>query len=294
MSLRISQNITAMNAHRWMNTADSSMSKSIERLSSGYRINSAADDAAGLVISEGLRTQVSGLTVAQQNTQDGINMIKTSEAALNEVETQLRNMRDLTLHAANNANNSGSLAADSAQMSQASDAIDRISTQTEFAGVKLLDATSNIGTGTFFQIGANAGQQASFDLMSTSVTYDGVTVTGDMSASGLGIDTLAASVLSGTSAGDFDAIVNSIDTALKQVNGLRVNLGAFQKNNLESNLNSISVASENLSASESAIRDTDMAAEMTNFTKNQILVQSASAMLTQANQSSQNILQMLR
>lgn len=292
MSLRISQNITAQNAHRWMGTADSSMSKSIERLSSGFRINSAADDAAGLVISENLRTQVSGLTVAAQNTQDGINKIKTTEAALNEVETQLRNMRDLTLHAANNYKDSAATAADSAQIDQAAKAIQRIADQTEFAGVKLLSGgTTNIG-GAEFQIGANATQSVKFDLSSTS--FNGQAVSADMTTATLGIGTVAGSVTAGTASANFDTIITTIDNALKKVNGLRVNLGAFQKNNLESNLNSISIAKENLAASESSIRDTDMAAEMTSFTKNQILMNAASSMLTQANQSSQSILQMLR
>ena len=420
MSLRINQNISAMSAHRYLTSNDASMSKQIEKLSSGLRINSAADDAAGLVISENLRTQVSGLTQASRNTQDGINMIKTAEAALNEIEVQLRNIRDLTVNAANTNGNTQMLVADQAQITQGLASINRIADQTEFAGTKLL-GSSNID-GKQFQVGANAQQVAQFSL--TGVTYDNIALTADMHASSLGLtsvknasatastafsgigaadvtrkesfsvvwtttagvtktanvvldnatgDTLAHAVtaintalndaanieaVATDSTGDstattknfltirqkavadqdakasvvvltdksstgsatgftaipvtsngrsssqsidvsaasanFDNILNQIDAAMKMVNGLRVNLGAFQKNNMESNLSSLSVAKENITASESAIRDTDMASEMVSFTKSQILMQASQAMLTQANQAPQGILQMLK
>ncbi|MHB9110845.1 MAG: flagellin N-terminal helical domain-containing protein, partial [Armatimonadota bacterium] len=134
MSLRINQNISALSAHRWLESNDTAMAKSIERLSSGFRINSAADDAAGLVISETLRTQISGMGVAQRNTQDAINMIKTAEKALDEIETQLRNVRDLALHASSANGNAALIAADQAQVDKALQSIDRIAGQTEFAG----------------------------------------------------------------------------------------------------------------------------------------------------------------
>jgi len=413
MSLRINQNISALTAHRYQAANDAAMSKSIEKLSSGLRINSAADDAAGLVISEQLRTQISGLTQATQNTTDGVNMVKTTESALNEIEVQLRNMRDLTLHASSANGNAQMLAADQAQFAQASASIDRISQQTQFAGRQLLDASTNI-SGAVFQIGANNGQTATF---SATGTFDGATVTANMSAGNLGVSAtggntgsaasvvakLAAATITGAdehltlsgdathtasvtlTAGDTAAnqvtkinaaiatthvqavlaqadgtispfgssntyiklisataidtpqngttlsaisdktagagttgigttalqqtgastaavdissstsgVLNTIDSALKKVNGLRVQLGAFQSNNLESNLNELAVVKENTTASESAIRDTDMAAEMVNFTKSQILTQAAQAMLTQANQAPQSILQMLR
>ncbi len=139
MSLQVSQNLAAMSAHRWLKTNDASMAKSIERLSSGFRINSASDDAAGLVISENLRTQISGITQASKNVQDGINMFKTAEKALDGVETLLRNIRDLTLDAANSNGNTSKIAADQAQVAQALTSIDRTANQTEFAGLKLFD-----------------------------------------------------------------------------------------------------------------------------------------------------------
>jgi flagellin len=413
MSVRINQNMAAANAHRYLAANDANMSKSIERLSSGLRINTAADDAAGLVISENLRTQVSGLGQALKNAQDGINMIKTTESALNELEIQLRSMRDLTLHAANANGNVQMLAADQAQLTQAISSIDRISQQTEFAGKALLGGATGTATidNALFQIGANGGQTAQFII--GGVSYDGVTLSANMSAVSLGVSAggsgttakvtastamaatmtanenltitgadgsavvaltagddratvlaainaetantgvvasltkadgsvgsaaeniyltltssaagadqtvsamsnLAAAGQSGVgttavtatgiggaaggidltdAAANYTTILNTIDDAMKMVNGLRVNLGAFQKNNLESNLNSLAVTKENLSASESAIRDTDMAEEMVTFTKSQILTQAAQAMLTQANQAPQNILQMLR
>ena len=422
MSLRINQNISALTAHRWLEANDSSMAKSIERLSSGFRINSAADDAAGLVISEKLRTQISGTGVAQRNTQDAINVIKTAEKQLDEVEIQLRNVRDLALHAANANGNASLISADQAQIDKALQSINRIADQTEFAGQKLLaDGTgTNSLEGKIFQIGAQAGQTATFSVAGTQ--FGSVTLTTDMHAASLGFTGTAgsyASAASGTAyaaisdgetedfhvifesadgttnninfqianntgsawtidqatdainaqlvaagydgkleatndgtnvsigvsdrmenlaeqstaskltvysqasgtgegtgygfAGvsdggttatsgitlstnpaDYSTILGSIDDAMSMVEGLRVALGAFQKNSLESNLTSLSVTSENLSASESAIRDTDMASEMVNFTRSQILMQAGQAMMTQANQAPQNILQMLR
>jgi flagellin len=406
--------MSAQMAQRHMTTNDAAMSRSIERLSSGLRINSAADDAAGLVISENLRTQASGLKQAIRNTQDGVNMIKTAEAALNEIEVQLRDIRNLTLHAANANGNTQMLAADQAQINQALTSVDRIAENTEFAGRKLLStgAGNNIN-GVVFQIGANALQTAAFSISGTTdmhgsalgvsnaavaATAAKVTASTATSATGVATDeiltitgalgtkavTLAAAtettpgaivtainaqsantgvkayltqadgtisafaadntyltfvsvdaagneeagssqtiVVSsnkaanngagvgtvsisdtGTSAGsydvtsasaaDFQSLISAVDTALASVNNLRVNLGAFQTNTLESNLNSITIAQENIQSSESTIRDTDMAAEMVNFTKSQILTQAAQAMMTQANQAPQNILQMLR
>jgi len=422
MSLRINQNISALTAHRWLQTNDVAMAKSIERLSSGFRINSAADDAAGLVISETLRTQISGLGVAQRNTQDAINMIKTTEKALDEVENQLRSIRDLALAAANANGNASLIAANQAQVDKGLQSIDRIAGQTEFAGQKLLsDATgTNSIESKVFQIGSQSGQTAIFTA--TGVVFGSVTLTTDMHASALGFTSTAgtyataasgnayapiaiagtedfhvvwqradettniidftitnggaapltideattainaelatagyddlleasndgtnisigvvdrmenlgeqstASVVTvysdpsnvgegsgfgfagasdaGTAAtsgitlstdpADYTTLFDSIDDAMATVEGLRVSLGAFQKNTLESNLASLGVTKENLSATESAIRDTDMAAEMVSFTRAQILMQAGQAMMSQANQAPQSILQMLR
>ena len=272
MALRINQNVAAMNAHRWLTVSDAALSKSIERLSSGYRVNSAADDPAGLVISENLRAQVSGLGQALANTQHAINMIKTAEGALGEVHTLLRSMRDLAIHAASTGvNGATEIAADQAQIDSAIETLNRISTQTQFGSLVLLDGSAS---GLVIQVGANAGQ-------TVTVTLPGV------DATTLGVDAVDVTV-------DAQAAITALDAAIDSVSTARVTLGAFQKNTLESNLISLAVAKENLSASESSIRDADMAGEMVTFTRNQILLQSSSAMLLQANQAPQVILQLLR
>jgi flagellin len=272
VALRINTNTSALNAHRWLSTSDTALASSIEKLSSGYRINVAADDPAGLVISESLRAQVSGLGVALRNTEQSINVIKTAEAAMQEVHNLLRSMRDLALHAANTgASGTTEIAADQAQIDSAIDSLDRIASQTQFGSIALLDGSA---TGLIFQVGANAAQTVTVDLP-------------DVSASALGVDSIDVT-------SDAQAAITAIDAAIDAVSTSRVDLGAFQKNTLESNLNSLAIAQENLAATESAIRDTDMAGEMVNFTRYQILLQAGSAMLTQANQSPQVILQMLR
>jgi len=472
MGLRINLNTAALNAHRWLGVNDAALSKSIERLSSGFRINISADDPAGLVISEGLRAQAQGLTQAMTNTSQAINMIKTAEGAMQEIHNLLRSMRDLAVHAANvGANEIPAIAADQAQIESAVESLDRISAQTQFGTKKLLDGTAGIqgqvtattgsaaatfvsGTadtkaGTYtitidqaatrtqlvgagavattytagvlklngisidvtanstaaqvaaainnkssqsgvtatqaagvltlrqthygsaynidttgstvaldntglnlsggtltqgvnvkahtneyatavegvgqlwtsqggydssglavlitagaatdtitmavtagtlvFQIGANAGQTVSAVLQSTAPTLLGV------GASGLspGGAQNVAEINVTTSTGANDAIL-LLDQAISQISTQRAALGALQRNALESAMSSLAVAKENVLASESSIRDTDMAAEIVSFTKYQILLQAGSAMLTQANQAPQTILQMLR
>ncbi|NIM06520.1 MAG: flagellin [Armatimonadetes bacterium] len=287
MALRINQNIGALTAHRWTALNDTNLSKSIERLSSGFRINAAADDPAGLVISENLRGQVSGLGQAISNTQQAINMLKTAESALQEVQNLLRSMRDLALHAANTgANDSVSIAADQAQINQAIDSIDRIAEQTQFGNMKLFD-TASLGNldGKVFQVGANANQTVTLDLT-------GATLVSDLHAANLGDGVSYVDTIDVTS--DAQGAIAVVDAAVVQISDLRVYLGSVQKNTLESNLASLSVARENVAASESSIRDVDMALEMITFTRNQILLQAGSAMLTQANQAPQVILAMLR
>jgi len=273
MALRINTNIGALTAHRWLSQTDSALSKSVERLSSGYRINVAADDPAGLVISEGLRAQVSGLGQAISNTQHAINMVKTAEGAMSEVHNLLRTMRDLAVHAANTGvNDVDSIAADQAQITEALASIDRIADNTQFGTKVLLDGTA---TGLVFQLGAYANQTASIDLpdMTTATLFSSGTP-----------DVVA----------DAQAAITSIDAAITAVSSNRAELGAFQKGSLESNLVSLSITKENVSASESTIRDADMALEMVTFTRNQIVLQAGAAMLTQANQAPQVVLQMLR
>ena len=271
--MRINQNSMAINAYRNLSTNNVNLGKSLEKLSSGFRINRAADDAAGLVISQNLRSQVSGLRQATRNAQDGISVVQTAEGALNEVHTILNRMRDLTVQAANTGTNDAtSLAAAQAEINALAQEVDRIGTATKFGQKQLLDGTY---TAQQFQVGANSG-----DTVTVSVA--------DMRATALAVNALDV-----TSAAGVTASSTAIDAAIGSVSTARGGLGALQ-NRFESMINNLQVTTENLVASESRIRDTDMAAEMTTFTKNQILSQAGTAMLAQANQVPQSVLQLLR
>lgn len=274
MSLRINLNSAALSAHRQLQSTDKALSVSIERLSSGYRINRAADDPAGLAISENLRAQVSGLGQAIANSSDAVNVIRTAEGALAEVHSLLRTMRNLAVHAANEgANDATSVAADQTQIDAAALALTRISDNTQFGTKKLLDGT--FAAGIDFQIGANANQTATVTIADSDATALGIAA--------LDVSTAANATLA----------IGLLDTAISTVSTLRAELGAAQMD-MESNINSLSVARENIAASESTVRDTDMAAEMVNFTRNQILLQAGTAMLTQANAAPQSLLSLLR
>src|SRR5690606_34813086 len=245
MSLRINQNIDAFNAYRNLTATDGQMSKSLEKLSSGCRINRAADDAAGLSISEGLRSQVGGLKVAVRNAQDGISVVQTAEGALTEVHSMLQRMRDLAVQASNSGGNGGhegeAVAAAKAEFDKLADAIDSIATTTSFNGTQLLDGTSSLS----FQVGAKAGQTVSVGLK-------------DMQTSALGSGTTIDSIDFTSSATAASEAITSIDNAINSVSSFRADLGAAQ-NQLEHTIANVNVAIENLSASESRIRDTDMA-----------------------------------
>jgi len=396
--MRINQNVMALNAARNLSTTGVQLGKSLEKLSSGFRINRAADDAAGLVVSQGLRAQVSGLRQATRNAQDGISVVQTAEGALNEVHTMLNRMRDLAVQAANTgASGTTALTAAQNEVTSLAAEITRVSASTKFGGVSLLDGnygvsaakvtgfdadnaithtagddfTINIngtgavtvdlsamagvsgssaaasiegsinaalaagttaqaafagkvkvssttvgagaaltievsglasgqtfaladgtgtpladmgltgavtaasGTGGTFQIGANSGETVSLSISSTSAT------------------TLAVGSLDVTTQAGASAALTAIDAAISTVSGTRGQLGALQ-NRFESMINNLQVTTENLSASESRIRDTDMASEMVAFTRNQVLQQAGTAMLAQANQVPQTILQLLR
>jgi len=286
MGLRINNNIAAQNAYRNLSITDSQMSKSLEKLSSGYRINRAADDAAGLSISEGLRSQIGGLKVAVRNAQDGISVVQTAEGALTETHSILQRMRDLSVQAASTGSqDSDARSAAQTEFSQLNQELDRIAPTTAFGGQKLLDTSSTAYQGTF-QVGANgsSSDQIAVDL-STAAFGSGSTLTG-FDSSGLGVGALDL-----TTAGT--AAIDSIDTAIKGVSTARATLGAYQ-NRFEHTINNLNVAVENLSASESRIRDTDMAQEMVSFTRSQILTQAGTSMLAQANQAPQNVLSLLR
>ena len=273
MSLRINQNIMAMNAYRNLSVTEGNLSKSLEKLSSGFRINRAADDAAGLSISEGLRAQVGGLKVAVRNAQDGISVVQTAEGALNETSAILQRMRDLSIQAANTGSvDTNAAAAITTEIGQLNAELDRIANTTKFGTKNLLDGAY---TGTF-QVGANSGETIQVDI-----------VTG-MDSTSLGTAGIDITTATGSA-----AAISSIDAAINTVSTQRATLGAYQ-NRFEKTINNLNVAVENLSASESRIRDTDMAAEMVNFTKSQILSQAGTAMLAQANQAPQSVLSLLQ
>jgi flagellin len=274
MSLRINQNTDAFNSYRNLSVTQGQMSKSLEKLSSGFRINRAADDAAGLAISEGLRSQVGGLKVAVRNAQDGISVVQTAEGALTEVHSILQRVRDLTVQGANDSNSADARTNIATEIASLGAELDRIAESTEFNGTKLLNGdTASLK----FQVGARG------DVNSTiEVTLD------DVATAVSGIKSLT--VADNTTA---TAAIGTVDTAIKSISTTRAELGASQ-NRLEHTINSINVAVENLSASESRIRDTDMASEMMNFTRSQILSQAGTAMLAQANQAPQGVLSLLR
>lgn len=266
MSLQINQNVGAINAHRNLVGNDSMLSKSLERLSSGFRINRAADDAAGLVKSETLRSEVRGAQQAVKNAQDGISFVQTAEGALVEVHAMLQRMNELAVSAANTATSDGT--AEQAEIDELILQIDAIGTNSKFAGLDVFSATAQT-----FHVGANSGESIDVTVGALSSTTVGVNAV-DVSA-------------------DADAAIDTIKTAIGDVSTLRGTLGAKQ-NRLESTINNLRVSVENLSASESRIRDTDMALEMSNFTRNQIMVQAGTSMLAQANAVPQNILSLIR
>ncbi|MGG3180537.1 flagellin Hag [Priestia megaterium] len=274
--MRINHNITALNTYRQYNTANNAQAKSMEKLSSGMRINNAADDAAGLAISEKMRGQIRGLNQASRNAQDGVSMIQTGEGALNETHSILQRVRELAVQSSSDTNTADDRAEIQKEVDDLVSEVDRISGDTEFNTQKLLNGEGGT-SGTFtFQIGANKDQ-------TIDVTF------ASMKASDLGIDGLDL----GTDASTSSTAIETIDGAIKKVSDERAQLGAKQ-NRLEHTINNLNASSENLTASESRIRDVDMAKEMMEQTKNSILSQASQAMLSQANQQPQNVLQLLR
>jgi flagellin len=285
VGLRINNNIAAFNAYRNLSVTDGQMSKSLEKLSSGYRINRAADDAAGLAISEGLRSQIGGLKVAVRNAQDGISVVQTAEGALNESQAILQRMRDLAVQAANGGSQDATAqAAADTEFQQLNKELDRIAGTTTFNGNGLLNGSFNGA----FQIDSSTatGSVIQVDITSSGV-LSGLTITG-LDSTGLATGTADL-----TSTANAVTAIGTLDTALKDISTVRAKLGAYQ-NRFEHTINNLNVAVENLSASESRIRDVDMASEMVNFTKSQILTQAGTAMLAQANQAPQSVLKLLQ
>jgi flagellin len=322
MSTRINTNTTADMAAANLSMNSDKVSQNIERLSSGLRINSAADDPSGLVISESMQAQVTGLNQATSNTNDAINVVKTAESALNQTQSLLMNVRQLVLHAANSgANDPTAAAADKAAISQAVDSIDRIAQTTQFNNKNLLagsgtgtETTANAAQTLTFQIGANGGQTVSVsigdmrsvDLGATTAgaTYAGVggttsTFATAHSLSDLGSTSSTTSIdVSSTNTanaqGDYaQQALAIVDKAISDVSTQRASLGAVQSNELQSNVTSLGTASQNISASLSTIQDTDLSSEIVDFTKNQILVQAGTSALAQANSAPQAILKLL-
>ncbi|MCU9612981.1 flagellin [Caldibacillus lycopersici] len=270
--MRINHNITALGAHRNLTGANNAQAKSMEKLSSGLRINRAADDAAGLAISEKMRSQIKGLDMGAKNAQDGISLIQTAEGALNETHSILQRMRELSVQAGNETNTSTDVEKLQAEADQLAEEITRISSDTEFNKGKLLNGSAGSDGTVTLQIGANAGQSISVQ-----------------------IGTMDASTILGSATLDISSstAIGSIDAAIETVSTQRSKLGAVQ-NRLEHTINNLSTSSENLTAAESRIRDVDMAKEMMEQTKNSILAQASQAMLAQANQQPQGVLQLLQ
>src|SRR4051812_38729819 len=265
MSLRINSNIEAFNAHRQLVGTSDRASKSMERLSSGYRINRAADDAAGLAISEKLRGQIGGLGQAQRNAQDAVSLVQTAEGSLNEVHSMLQRVRELAVQYQNGTLSTSDKAAITAEAGQLASEIERIGKTADFNGIKLLDGSKATVS---FQVGANDN------------------------------DIIAVTTASlGSKVGSIDVsqtnAISAIDAAIGNVSSMRGQFGAV-KNRLEHTLNNLATYQENLTASESRIRDVDMASEMVEFSKNQILQQAGTSMLAQANQAPQAVLSLLR
>jgi len=265
MSLRIQNNVEAYGAHRNLVMTAGNLSKSMERLSSGYRINRGADDAAGLGISEKMRGQIKGLAQAQRNIGDGVSLVQTSEANLDEVHSMLQRVRELAVQYKNGTLSSDDQAAIQTEVNQLASEIERIGGSAKFNGISLLSSAGAVT----FQVGTNDGDSITVSKISLGSTVGAFT---DLSDS---------------------AALSAIDTAISSVSSARATFGAVQ-NRLEHSMASTQVYQENLTAAESRVRDVDMAAEMVTLTKNQILQQAGTSMLAQANQAPQSILSLIR
>ena len=275
----INHNMNAMNAHRNMGVNNNNAAKAMEKLSSGLRINRAGDDAAGLAISEKMRGQIRGLDQASRNAQDGISLIQTAEGALNETTNILQRMRELSVQAANDTNAESDRSAIKTELMALHEEISRIADTTKFNGKDLMNSAAS-NTSIRIQVGANSGEIITIAL-------------NNMKASQLGIKKSAVSAVGTGGVAQANALTTAIDTALVSVSTQRAKFGALQ-NRLEHTIKNVDNTSENLQAAESRIRDVDMAKEMMNYSKNNILNQAAQSMLAQANQQPQNVLQLLR
>jgi flagellin len=333
IEMRINHNIASLNTYRQLSTNGANTQKSLEKLSSGLRINRAGDDAAGLAISEKMRGQIRGLEMASKNAQDGISLIQTAEGALNETHSILQRMRELSVQSANDTNTGADRVEIQKEVNQLAEEVSRIAKTTEFNTQKLLDGS--VSSGFKFHIGANNNQNITLNIGNMkseilavgadytvsadqdTVTYKGTDGATDVTATynatgtdGAGYYTgggalvvASSSKLAASSTGTFginvstqstaNSAITVLDTAIGTVSAERSKLGAYQ-NRLEHTINNLGTSAENLTAAESRIRDVDMAKEMMEFTKNNILSQAAQSMLAQSNQQPSGVLQLLR
>jgi flagellin len=271
IAMIINHNIPATNAYRNLTTMNNTINKSLEKLSSGLRINRAGDDAAGLAISEKMRAQVKGLDMATKNAQDSVSLIQTAEGALGETHSILQRMRELSVQSANDTNTNEDRTQLQQEISQLVSEVDRIGDTTQFNAMNLLTGSADL----VFHVGPNSNQTVSLSISS-------------MKASSLGISSISVSSQSGS-----NIALGSLDTAIERVSSLRSKLGAIQ-NRLEHTVNNLMTSSENLQAAESRIRDVDMAKEMTGYSKSTIIAQAGTSMLAQANVKPQMVLQLLQ
>lgn len=272
----IQHNIAAINSYRNLGTNQSSLNKNLEKLSSGYRINRAGDDAAGLAISETMRSQINGLNQSVTNANDAIGLIQTAEGALTETHSMLQRLTTLATQSANGTYNSTARANIQIEVNRLLEEIDRIANYTDFNGIKPLKGDNTISKMTF-QIGPSAAETIQVNTSAMTTTQLGLT-----SASSVNLTTLSTS----------NTAIDTIKAAINTVSKYRAQLGAAQ-NRLEHTINNLKVTSENITAAESRIRDTDMADEITAFTKNNILLQASQSMLAQSNSVPQSILSLL-
>ena len=270
MGLRINTNVAALNAGRTLGRSTADLNRSLERLSSGLRVNRAADDAAGLAIAEGFRSQVRGTQVAQRNSQDGISLVQTAEGSLSETTNILQRIRELAVQSSNGTLSTDNRLAINTEVQQLLSQIDDIALRTEFNGVRVLSVAQTVT----LQSGANTGQTLLVNVAGAK--------TNDLGVNALNVSVVTAAV----------SAISLVDRALNSVNSLRATLGALQ-NRLEFTINTLAIQEENASASESAIRDADISRETIRFTRNQILVSAGTSVLAQANIVPQTALQLL-
>lgn len=279
MALFVNTNVSALNAQRQLFDSSTALNVSYERLSSGFRINRAADDAAGLQITDRLTSQIQGLNQAVRNANDAISLVQTAEGALGETTVALQRIRQLAVQAQNGINSSSDRLALQKEVSALKTEITRISTDTQFNGVDILAGTFSAS----FLVGANSGQTISVNLSAANIQG----VTGSFSAQGLSVGAATVATAAGAS-----AVLVSVDTALSAIGGARADLGALQ-NRFQSTIRNLSNITENVSSARSRIRDTDFASETAQLTRNQIIQQASTTVLSQANQRPQAALQLL-